>query len=60
MSLMPGAEYESNCLRPFRRRNSIAAKSRFSTAKFFSNSVLLPRQLGPSYAVQGRLSRPTL
>jgi hypothetical protein len=40
MSLIPGDEYISSCLWPFRRRNSTAAKSFLSRPMPFSNSAL--------------------
>lgn len=44
MSFTPGDEYISSCLRPLRRRNSMAAKSRLSILMFFSNSRLASSQ----------------
>lgn len=41
MSLTPGDEYILSCRRPFRNKNSTAAKSRLSIPMFFSNSFLL-------------------
>jgi hypothetical protein len=40
MSLTPGDEYISSCRRPFRSKNSMAAKSLLSTLMFLSNSLL--------------------
>ena len=40
MSLTPGDEYISSWRRPFRNKNSTAAKSRLSIFVFFSNSFL--------------------
>jgi hypothetical protein len=59
ISRIPGEEYISSCLCPFRRRYSMAAKSFLSRPMPFSNSVLSWGALASLLTATWRVLRPT-